>query len=121
MTILLVDDDPELRLIATFLLAQAGHSVVEAPDRGSALAACAHAEPDVVVMDVLLGEDDGIEVARAVLAACARPPRLVFLTGATREEQLARMRALAPAGILHKPFDPAAFPAQLAGMLERGR
>jgi hypothetical protein len=31
------------------------------------------------------------------------------------------MRALDPAGILHKPFDPAAFPAQLAGMLERGR
>lgn len=107
--VLLVDDDAEIRLMVTHLLASAGYRVTEASDAASAVAAM-EAHPDIVLMDVQLGADDGVETAAALFRASAGPaPRLIFLTGAVRAEDFERMNAAAPAGIIHKPFDPESF------------
>jgi two-component system, OmpR family, KDP operon response regulator KdpE len=118
MNILIVDDDPEIRLIAGFLLRTAGHDVREADDAAAAAAACAAAVPDVVLMDVLLGAADGIAVAARLLPGLRPVPALVFLTGASRPDQLERMRDAAPAGIIGKPFDPASFVTTLMRCVE---
>jgi DNA-binding response OmpR family regulator len=118
MNVLLVDDDDGIRLIAGFVLRQAGHVVDEAADGASALVACATRPPDLLLMDVQLGEEDGVVVARELLHACQSAPRLVFLTGTSRAEQLERLRAEAPAGIVQKPFDPATLAATVAACLE---
>ena len=109
MTILLVDDDPEIRLIAGILLRSAGHEVVDADSAASAAARLHEQHTDLVLMDVMLGEEDGVTVAAGLLRGLAEPPTLVFLTGATRAEQIARMTAAGAAGIVHKPFDPETF------------
>jgi two-component system KDP operon response regulator KdpE len=108
--ILLVDDDPEIRMITTFLLEQAGHQVREAEDAASARAAFNPPLPDVVLMDVMLGDVDGVELATELFGD-VQPgaPKLVFLTGAVRPDQHARMNATAAAGVIRKPFDPATF------------
>jgi two-component system, OmpR family, response regulator len=116
--ILIVDDDPEIRLIAGFALRAAGHEVTEACDGAATAAACAAATPDLLVMDVMLGEEDGVAVARRLVECCDPAPRLVFLTAAVRPEQLERLRAGNAAGVVHKPFDPAALADTLTRCVE---
>jgi CheY-like chemotaxis protein len=108
--VLLVDDDPEIRLIVSHLLTSAGYVVDEAEDSRSAAAALSAAVPDVVLMDVMLGSENGVETAAALFRSIAGPPpRLIFLTGAVLAEQFERMNASGAAGIIHKPFDPDSF------------
>lgn len=108
--VLLVDDDPEIRLIVTHLLRPAGYIVDEAEDARSAASALSAAVPEVILMDVMLGEENGVEVAAALLRSVAGPPpRVIFLTGAVRAEQFEQMNAAGAAGIIHKPFDPVSF------------
>ena len=110
LRVLLVDDDPEIRLIVTHLLRGAGYTVDEAADSRSAAAAIDTARPDIVLMDVMLDHEDGVDTAAALFRSMAEPlPRLIFLTGAVRAEQFERMNAAGAAGIIHKPFDPDSF------------
>jgi CheY-like chemotaxis protein len=108
--VLLVDDDPEIRLMVTHLLRGAGYAVDEAGDGRSAADAIAAAIPDVMLMDVMLAGEDGVDTAAALFRSMAAPlPRLIFLTGAVRAEQFERMNSAGAAGIIHKPFDPDSF------------
>lgn len=117
LRVLLVDDDPEIRLIVTHLLRGAGYDVAEASDARTAQAAMADAAPDVILMDIMLEHDDGVDIAAALFrSTAAPPPRLIFLTGAVRAEQFERMNAAGAAGIIHKPFDPDAFLSLFARM-----
>ena len=78
-TVLVVDDHPSFRRFARRLLEAAGLVVVgEAGDGASALAAVVELRPDVVLLDVLLPDTTGFEVARALAAGPERP--LVVLT-----------------------------------------
>jgi len=78
-TALVVDDHPTFRRFARKLLESAGLFVVgDAPDGASALSAVRELRPDVVLLDVLLPDTTGFEVARALAAEPARP--LVVLT-----------------------------------------
>ena len=113
MNVLLVDDDPEIRLLASYVLRGAGHNVEEAEDGAAAATILRHARIDVLLMDLMLEREDGVEVAARLLQDIAPRPRLVFLTGAVRSEQHARMRAAGADGILEKPFDPVTLPARL--------
>lgn len=108
--VLLVDDDPEIRLIVTHLLNGAGYVVDEAADARTASDSASAARPDIVLMDVMLGAEDGVDAAAALLRGMTPPlPRVIFLTGAVRAEQFERMNAAGAAGIIHKPFDPDSF------------
>jgi CheY-like chemotaxis protein len=114
--VLIVDDDPEIRLIAGHLLRAAGHFVAEAEDGAAAADALDRHRPDILLMDLMLGAEDGVETAAALLRGSAARPRLIFLTGATQPAQRARMDAAGAAGILEKPFDPATFVAHFESL-----
>jgi DNA-binding NarL/FixJ family response regulator len=71
--VLIVDDHPWFRAAARELLTHRGYSVVgEAACAEAAVAAAARLQPDAVLLDVHLGEDDGFEVAGALERACPR-------------------------------------------------
>jgi DNA-binding NarL/FixJ family response regulator len=77
-TVLVVDDHPSFRSFARRLLQAAGFSVVdEAGDAASALAAVNELRPDVVLLDVLLPDMTGFELAE-VLAADPDAPIVVL-------------------------------------------
>jgi len=86
-TVLVVDDHPSFRSFARRLLQAAGFSVVdEAGDAASALAAVRELRPDVVLLDVLLPDMTGFELAE-VLAADPNAP-IVVLTSSRSASDL---------------------------------
>jgi len=60
--ILVVDDDPDIRALANLALSQDGHIVVEASSGQEALAAIAAQAPDLLVLDLLMPVQGGLEV-----------------------------------------------------------
>ena len=78
-TLLIVDDSATFREAARALLeAQAWTVVGEAPDGAAALRAVAELQPQVVLLDVVLPDANGFDVAET-LAALPRPPQVLDL------------------------------------------
>jgi DNA-binding NarL/FixJ family response regulator len=77
-TLLIVDDSAAFRAAARALLeAQAWTVVGEAPDGAAALRAVAELQPQVVLLDVVLPDANGFDIAEAI-AGMRRPPRIVM-------------------------------------------
>ena len=105
MIILLVDDDPVVRFAAQHALTSAGHTVLEADGGRAALEMARDARPDLLLLDVVLDDEDGRELADRLreLPHLATTP-LVFLTGRADAER-DRLLERGAAGVLAKPFD----------------
>ncbi len=65
-SILLVDDDIEIRLMLSILFQMEGWRVIEARDGVDALEKVAVSLPDAIVMDVMMPHMDGISVCRVL-------------------------------------------------------
>ena len=65
-TILVVDDDPDIRLATARVLDKAGYSVAEAENGTEALGLIHETRPDLVLLDVVLPDMDGYEVCRRI-------------------------------------------------------
>lgn len=86
-TVLIVDDHPSFRRFARKLLESADYSVVgDAEDGTSAIAAVLALRPDVVLLDVMLPDKTGFEVARELADGPERP--LVVLTSSRSASDL---------------------------------
>ena len=86
-TVLLVDDHPGFRGFARRMLEAAGFAVVdEAADGASAVAAAHRLRPDVVLLDVLLPDTTGFDVAETLAADPAGP--VVVLTSSRSASDL---------------------------------
>lgn len=103
MRILLVDDHPTVRLGLKHLLeSAAGNEVVgEAGNAADAVRLAGELRPDVVLLDLRLGDDSGIEVCREVKAMPDAPRVLVF-TAHTNVEDVAAATLAGADGYLHK-------------------
>jgi DNA-binding NtrC family response regulator len=77
-TVLVVDDDPSLRLLCRVNLELEGYRVVEAESVGAAQAALADEQIDVILLDLHLGNEDGLALMPAI-SAQGRP--VALLTG----------------------------------------
>jgi DNA-binding NarL/FixJ family response regulator len=115
-TLLIVDDHAGFRLQARRLLQAEGFEVIgEAPDGATALAAAAQLHPDVVLLDVLLPDMDGFEVARRLVqGACG--PRVVLTSSRDAADFGDRVRASPAAGFVHKGNLSGATLAGIAGL-----
>jgi DNA-binding NarL/FixJ family response regulator len=100
--VLIVDDHPSFRRFATRLLAGAGFRVVgEAEDGKSALAAARRLRPELVLLDVLLPDMSGFEVAEA-LAVDATRPLVVLVSSRSASELGAALEASRADGFIAK-------------------
>ncbi len=116
-TILVTDDDPHLREVVRYALARQGFTVVEATNGLEAIAAVARHHPDLVVLDVVMPELDGIETCRR-LRQTSRIP-IVFLS--SRDEELDRVLGIELGGddYLTKPFSTRELVARVKAVLRR--
>ena len=114
-TVLVVDDHETFRRFARRLLESAGFSVLdEAGDGASALAAVRRLQPDVVLLDVLLPDTTGFDVAELLSAEPSRP--LVVLTSSRSAGDFAAALARSSArGFITKSELTAAALADLVG------
>ena len=65
-SILLVDDDPIVRMIATDLLREENYAIIEADDGHTAMQIIEAVPLDLIVLDILMPTVDGLEVIRSV-------------------------------------------------------
>jgi len=100
-SILVIDDDPDVRGFIVASLAELGHRVSEATDGASGLALFAAERPDLVVIDFIMPGMSGADVARHILNA-APDQRLMFVSGYSETEAISRAAPGAP--LLTKPF-----------------
>lgn len=88
-SILLVDDEPQTRDLLRLMLKRDGYEVYEAEDGYDALAKVQQYLPDVLLLDVMMPEIDGIEVCRRLKAneATAVIP-VIMLSARTHPEAI---------------------------------
>ena len=105
-TILLVEDEPAVRRLASRVLVRAGYRVIEAESAPDALDRIqGGAEPDLVLTDVIMPGMSGGELAER-LRTLRPDTRLLFMSGYTADELEDRGFDIA-ASFLPKPFPPA--------------
>jgi two-component system, OmpR family, response regulator len=115
--ILIVDDDRHIREVVRFALEKAGHQVREARDGSEALHAVAEREPELIVLDIVMPEQDGLSTCRAIRARSRLP--IIFLS--SRDEELDRVLGLELGGddYMTKPFSPRELVARVSAVLRR--
>lgn len=115
--ILLADDEPHLREVVRYALAREGHTLREAKDGAEALHAFELAPPDLVVLDVLMPELDGLEVCRRIRKTSDVP--ILFLS--SRGEEMDRVLGLDIGGddYLPKPFSTRELVSRVRALLRR--
>ncbi|MGD8861504.1 MAG: PAS domain S-box protein [Myxococcales bacterium] len=102
-SILLVEDDAQVRSAAVRLLRRAGYQVTEASTPEEARALAASSPPDLLLTDVVMPGVAGHELARELIAKglCRR---VLFMSGYTPDELLRRRVAEDRMPLLRKPF-----------------
>ncbi|HUP31580.1 MAG TPA: response regulator [Gaiellaceae bacterium] len=118
--VLIVDDDPAIRLVCATSLGLDGFEVIEAANGQEALDFALRGAADVMLLDISMPILDGFGVAAALRADDrTRELPFVFLTGELDPHIAERGHAAGAAGFFAKPFDPAAVAAALRVLVER--
>lgn len=115
--ILVVDDDGHIREVVRFALTRAGHQVREAENGRAALRAFAEYAPDLIVLDIVMPEEDGLTTCREIRKHSRVP--IVFLS--SRDDELDRVLGLELGGddYVSKPFSPRELVARISAVLRR--
>src|SRR5688500_13578233 len=116
-TILVVDDDAHIREVVQYTLERDGHAVVSAKNGVEALDRASDGAIDLVLLDVLMPELDGLAVCRKLRAR--RPVPIIFLS--SRGEEVDRVLGLEMGGddYVTKPFSPRELAARVSAVLRR--
>lgn len=104
--ILVIDDDSTMRHLVARILARANHEVIEAVNGKKGMLQFAAHRPDVVVTDLLMPEQEGIETIRE-LRRIAPSLRIVAMSGGGTDNDmmfLGMAKALGADAVLAKPF-----------------
>jgi CheY-like chemotaxis protein len=107
MTVLVIDDEEDIRLLARVGLTASGASVVSAAGGEEGVRLAREASPDVILLDVMMPGMDG----RTTLEALRSDPQsasipVLFLTAKDRAQVDASLLGLPRVGFLNKPFVP---------------
>ena len=117
--ILVVDDEPEIRQVLAGYLEAEGFQVVEAAD-GYAAVAAAHADPpDLVLLDVMLPDIDGLEVLRRL--RMFTDVYVILITARSEETDTIVGLAVGADDYITKPFSPREVTARVKAVLRRAR
>lgn len=119
--VIIVDDDRETREMLAKLLEIEGFEVLQAAN-GLKLISILHADrPDVIILDVNLSWIDGFELCRSVKANEEfRHIPVVFLSGRTSPEDIARGMEAGAEAYFRKPVDVDELVARLRDIIDRG-
>ena len=118
--VLVVDDERSIRVLCRVNLQLGGFDVVEAANGRDALDAIAREAPDLVLLDVMMPDLDGWEVARQLAAGASTSEiPIVFLSARAADTDRRKGVELGAVDYVVKPFDPLALAERLERTLER--
>jgi two-component system phosphate regulon response regulator PhoB len=120
--ILVVDDEPDAIELITFNLQNAGFQVVTADDGAAALRKARSTAPDLIVLDLMLPEIDGLEVCKLLRRdpATAAIPILMLTAKASEVDRILGLE-LGADDYVTKPFSPRELVLRIRKLLERGQ
>lgn len=116
-TILVVDDEPSIVEIVSLYLHRAGYAVQTAHDGRSALSTMMDAMPDLVILDLMLPEVDGLEITRRLRAEGNTP--IIMLTARREESDRVLGFELGADDYVVKPFSPQELVGRVRAVLRR--
>ena len=122
--LLMIEDDTRLANMVSEYLRQSGYAVTHAADGASGLAALEASMPDLIILDLMLPDMDGLEVCRRIKsqsgAAGERSPAVLMLTA--KGDPMDRIVGLEIGAddYLPKPFEPRELLARIRAVLRRG-
>jgi two-component system KDP operon response regulator KdpE len=119
-TILVVDDEAVVRRVLGDALAQAGHAVRTAGSGEAALAALKEEPADLVLLDLQLGDADGVEVMQAIRERWPQTQIIILTAHGSMSSAIAAVRNEA-ADYLLKPIGVEALRCRAAEVLARHR
>ena len=115
---LVVDDDLTVAGVVMGYLDRAGHQAVHVTDGQKALDAIAAEPPDLVVLDLMLPEVDGLEVCRRVRAQHPHLPVIMLTALGEADERIAGLEVGAD-DYVAKPFSPRELILRIESVLRR--
>lgn len=102
VTILVIDDEPQIRRAVRHALEELGATVLEAADGKTGIDLTATAHPDAIVLDLGLPDMDGVEVCREVRLFSTEP--IVVLSARNAEEEKVALLNAGADDYMVKPF-----------------
>ncbi|MBI2939983.1 MAG: response regulator transcription factor [Chloroflexi bacterium] len=119
VTILIVDDETNLRETVGYNLRREGHQVLQAADGPAALGAVERESPDLIILDVMLPGMDGFEICRRVRQRSNVP--ILMLTAKDSEIDRVVGLELGADDYVVKPFSMRELTARVRAMLRRSQ
>jgi two-component system phosphate regulon response regulator PhoB len=119
-TVLLAEDDPDIRHLVSAKLLRSGFDVIETADVAEALAAIRRRRPDLVLIDLRMPRLEGLEVLRELRAdpGTARLP-VIVLTARPRGLDAQLGYAAGATDYIVKPFSPRELVRRVEDVLTR--
>ncbi len=122
--LLMIEDDNRLAAMVGDYLRQSGYEVTHAPDGKSGLEALDSSEPDLVILDLMLPDMDGLEVCRRIKSRSANGDKasVAVLMLTAKGDPMDRIIGLEIGAddYLPKPFEPRELLARIRAVLRRG-
>jgi two-component system phosphate regulon response regulator PhoB len=118
--VLIIEDDAEIQELLSFSLAKEGWTLIAARDGESGLKALSSANPDCVVLDIMLPGIDGLEVLRRIKTEASWKRLPVIMTTARGEEtDIVTGLELGADDYVVKPYSPKVLAARIRAALRR--
>jgi two-component system OmpR family response regulator len=109
-SVLLVDDDPAIRMVTEICLAKVGNWNVSLADCGPAgLEIALREKPDLILLDVMMPGMDGPTMLTLLRQKSIDTP-VIFVTAKVQSAEVDRYLKLGALGVIAKPFDPMQLP-----------
>lgn len=119
-TILVADDDANIRELVCLFLGNDGYETIEAGDGKEALAICQSSQVDLVVLDIMMPVMDGWALCREIRRIEPDLP-LLMLTARSATWEKVKGFELGTDDYLTKPFDPLELTVRVKALLKRRR
>jgi len=117
--VLVIDDDPQVRTLVSRLLRHEGYEVIEAGDAAEALRQVAQRDPDLVLLDVVMPQVDGIDLL-AELRSDSQVPVIMLTALGNEADRILGLRSGAD-DYMVKPFSPGELSARIESVLRRAQ
>lgn len=116
-TILVVDDQRAVRATLRAYLEHSGYTVLTAADGNQARTVTTQNEIDLILLDIVLPDEDGISVCRALRGMCATP--VIFLSARDQDNDRIAGLEVGADDYVVKPFNPRELVARIKAILRR--
>jgi DNA-binding response OmpR family regulator len=118
--VLVVEDDPDIAQLMRHYLEKAGHTVRVQDTGGSVMSRLRREPPDLLILDLMLPETDGLTICTAVRRdpATARIPIIIVTARGDEADRISGLE-LGADDYVTKPFSPKELTARVAALLRR--